>query len=71
MKRVIGVDFTPLIAINPEVVGWIQVKGTNINYPFVQHSDNSYYLKKSFDRSYNSAGWDYLSSIIRYERMNK
>lgn len=70
-EKLIGVDFTPLIAINPEVVGWIQVKGTNINYPFVQHSDNSYYLKKSFDRSYNSAGWvflDYRNSMTELDQ---
>lgn len=65
-EKLIGVDFDPLKKINNEVVGWIQVNGTNINYPFVQHTDNSFYLKRSFDRSYNSAGWvflDYRNSI--------
>ena len=62
----LSVDFTDLLNQNNEVVGWIQIPGTNINYPFVQHSDNSYYLNHSFDRSYNWAGWlflDYRSSI--------
>ncbi len=59
-EKLIGVDFIPLLEMNPEVVGWVQVKGTSINYPFVQHTDNSYYLKKSFDKSYNSAGWVFL-----------
>lgn len=59
-EKFINVDFEPLINTNREVAGWIQVKGTNINYPFVQHSDNSYYLKHSFDKSYNSAGWVFL-----------
>lgn len=59
-EKLIGVDFGPLIKVNSEVVGWIQVNGTNINYPYVQHSDNSFYLKHSFDQSYNSAGWVFL-----------
>ena len=53
----LDVDFSGLHAINNEVRGWIQVGGTNINYPFVQTSNNDYYLKHSFDKSYNSAGW--------------
>lgn len=56
----LSVDFTNLLNENEEVVGWIQIPNTNINYPFVQHSDNSYYLSRSFDQSYNNAGWLFL-----------
>lgn len=55
--KLIEVDFSELKQINNETVGWIQVSGTNINYPFVQTTNNDYYLKHSFDKSYNSAGW--------------
>lgn len=58
--NLITVDFYDLKDINKDVAGWIQVKGTNINYPYVQTADNSYYLKHSFDKSYNSAGWVFL-----------
>lgn len=51
------VDFEKLIEENVEVQGWIKLNNTNINYPFVQTGDNEYYLKHSFDRSYNTAGW--------------
>lgn len=64
--NLINVDFKELRKINPATVGWIQVNGTNINYPFVQTSDNKFYLKHSFDQSYNSAGWvflDYRNSL--------
>ena len=54
------VNLTDLIRVNDEVQGWIQVPGTNVNYPFMQHSDNDYYLKHSFDQSYNNAGWVFL-----------
>ncbi|MBC8544307.1 MAG: class B sortase [Clostridia bacterium] len=41
---------------NPDVVGWIQVPDTLIDYPVLQTTDNDYYLTKNFYREYNSAG---------------
>lgn len=58
--NMINVDFTELKKINNDVKGWIQVNGTNINYPFVQASDNKYYLNHSFNKSLNYAGWVFL-----------
>ena len=54
------VDFSELKQTNNKTVGWIQVKGTNVNLPYVQTNDNKYYLTHSFDNSYNSAGWAFL-----------
>ncbi len=54
------IDFNELKDINKKVVGWIKVKGTNVNLPFVQTNDNKYYLTHSFDNSYNSSGWAFL-----------
>lgn len=58
--NLINVDFTELKNTNKDVVGWIQVNGTNINYPFVQTSNNSYYLTHSIDKTYTDAGWVFL-----------
>lgn len=58
--NLIDVDFSKLKNINSDTVGWIQVNGTNINYPFVQADNNSFYLTHSFDKSYNKAGWVFL-----------
>lgn len=58
--NMIEVDFFDLKEVNKDTVGWIQVNGTNINYPFVQTKDNSYYLTHAFDKSNNSAGWVFL-----------
>lgn len=58
--NLIDVDFSDLKQMNQDTIGWIQVNGTNINYPFVQSSDNNYYLNRSFNKEYNKAGWIYL-----------
>lgn len=50
------VDFDALLEINPDVVAWIYIEGTNINYPVVRGADNSYYLTRLLDGTYNRAG---------------
>ena len=69
--NLISVNFDDLLKINNETKGWIQVNGTNINYPFVQTSNNDYYLTHSYDKSYNQAGWvfmDYRNDTISYDK---
>ncbi len=69
--NLIDVNFDELKKINNEAVGWIQVNGTNINYPIVKHSNNKYYLTHSFDKSYNNAGWvfmDYRNNINEFDK---
>ncbi len=52
--------FAKLKKINNETVGFLTVNGTNINYPIVQHNDNSYYLKRDIYKKKSSMGWVYL-----------
>ena len=40
----INIDFSDLKVVNKDTAGWIQVNGTNINYPFVQTDNNTFYL---------------------------
>lgn len=54
------VDFDALLEINPDVVAWIFIEGTNINYPVVQGEDNSYYLRRLIDGKANNAGTIFL-----------
>lgn len=56
----IEIDFTKLKSKNKNTIGWIIVKNTNIDYPFVQYKDNDYYLNHSFDNKYSNAGWIFM-----------
>ena len=58
--NLINVDFNELKNQNKDTVGWIQVNGTNINYPFVQTNNNDYYLNHQFDKKSNGGGWVFL-----------
>ncbi len=51
------INFEELKNINNEVVAWLKVNNTKIEYPVVKAKNNDYYLKYSFDKTYNEAGW--------------
>ncbi|MCR5641159.1 MAG: class B sortase [Lachnospiraceae bacterium] len=61
-------EYEEFLAQNPDLVGWLTIQGTNVDYPVVQKADdNEYYLNHSFDYSENSAGSiyvDYRSDIV-------
>ena len=61
-----NIDFNELKKTNPEVVAWITVDGTNVNYPVVQANDNDYYLNHDIVKGPKGSGWpfmDYRNSI--------
>ena len=71
LMNMINVNFNDLKQKNPDTKGWIQVNGTNINYPFVQTNNNEFYLNHTFNKTYNSAGWvflDYRNNINELSR---
>lgn len=59
-KEVKKIDFEKLEAINPDVVGWIYIENTEINYPIMQTTNNEYYLKKDINKKQSSCGSIYL-----------
>ncbi|MDR3053708.1 MAG: class B sortase [Coriobacteriales bacterium] len=53
-------NWDALHAMNPEIVAWVLVPGTRINYPIVQGPDNEYYLTHLFDDSGSGVGAVFL-----------
>lgn len=53
-----SVDFSKLLEINPDTIGWIRFpqEPSQINYPIVQGKNNSEYLKKTFSANDNTLG---------------
>ncbi len=49
-----------LSSINPDYKFWINVEGTNIDYPVVQGNDNDFYLNHDFNKDYLPAGSIFL-----------
>ena len=56
------VDFKALKKINPDIVAWIRIPDTSIDYPVVQGNDDSYYLTHTFKKAEHVAGAIFLDS---------
>lgn len=69
--NLLDVNFSELKAKNPDTVGWINVNGTNINYPFVQTTNNDYYLFNNFERAPSVAGWVFADFRNRVDGTDK
>ena len=48
----------------PNLVGWIRIEGTNIDYPVMQWTDNEHYLKYSYDGRASKLGSIYLHKDV-------
>lgn len=55
-RRLISMDFTPLLEINEETVAWLSADGLSIDYPVLRAEDNDYYLNHMYNREVNSHG---------------
>lgn len=62
-KCPIKVDFDALREINPDVVGWIYIPDTGINYPIVQAGNNTTYLHRTFQRKDSHVGAIFLDAL--------
>ena len=46
--------------INPDIIGYLKVNNTNIDYPVVTAEDNRYYLKKNLYQEDDINGWIFM-----------
>ena len=67
IRELSGMDLESLRQVNPDVVGWILIPDTAVNYPLMQGQDNDYYLTRTWEKKSNSAGsifLEYLNSSL-------
>lgn len=54
-------DYQDLYLQNNDMVGWIKIEDTKINYPVMQSKDNpNFYLRHGFDKGYTVYGCPYV-----------
>jgi len=53
------IDLLNLYSINSDVIAWIKIDGTNINYPVMQNGE--YYLRRNIYKNYSSYGTPFLA----------
>jgi sortase B len=51
------IDFQSLMEVNEDIYGWLQIDGTNVNFPVVQSAtDDTFYLDHDSDGKYSENG---------------
>ena len=65
------VDFDKLKEFNDDIVAYLKVFNTKIEYPVVQTSDNDYYLTHSLDKKGSSAGWVFANYHNSFDGSDK
>lgn len=59
------IDWAALQAINPDIIGWINIPGTTINSPIVQGADNEFYLTHNFEGFEDPRGCIFLDTACK------
>ncbi len=60
LSRLKTFDLATLQEGNPDVLGWIMIPGTTVDYPLLQGSNNDYYLGHTWDKKSNTVGSIYM-----------
>ena len=69
--NLIKIDFKSLKEQNSDIIAYIKVNGTNIDYVVVKGNDNSYYLEHNFNKEYNIAGWIFADYHNKFDDTDK
>ena len=57
-------SFAALWEINPDIVGWISIDGTDLDYPVVQTTDNTTYYRTNFEGEYSEHAVPFVDAAV-------
>lgn len=64
------VDLDGLKEVNPQIIGWIRIPDTPVDYPLIMPEDNSYYLKHTYNHTYSDFGSIFVDAGCTFEDRN-
>ncbi|NMA50962.1 MAG: class B sortase [Mollicutes bacterium] len=56
--------------INPDIIGWLKVNNTNIDYPVVKTDNNTYYLNHDLNNKKEYNGWIFMDYQNNEEQLS-
>ncbi len=58
-------EYAPIYALNNDLVGWIRIEGTKVNWPVMQTdvTNPDYYLKRTFSHTWSDWGAIYVREV--------
>ncbi len=63
-------EYEALYNKNKRLIGWLEIDGTNIDYPVMQTTNNEYYLDHNYNQEYDKNGSLFLDAECDVVRRN-
>ena len=70
-KDNVSVDFKTLKKINKDIVAYVKIDNTDIEYPVVKAKDNDYYTNHNLYKKKNSEGWVFVDYRCKVDGLDK
>lgn len=63
-KGTVVAEYSQLYQLNPDIIGWVKIEGTKIDYPVMHTPDDpEYYIHRGFDKQESRAGTLFMDGL--------
>jgi sortase B len=69
-EKTINAELVPMYEINSDLVGWISIEGTGVDYPVMKGTDNDYYLDHNIYGNTSILGSIFMDYRNDYDDIN-
>lgn len=64
-KGTVVAEYSKLYQANNDIIGWIKINGTKVDYPVMQTQDDpEYYIRRGFDKESTSSGTPFMDAAV-------